>query len=389
MELRKRSLLGSTNSCVDLSMVDNSGYKRTSMTTANCYMVHSAGQYKLPLVYGNSIKNGQINTTAFYPNNSNTQCLNRFINHNGTGITGPWITKNGTGINAGMGLTVVSADLLWQDTQNLVSAISIENDYLLFTIGTFNHGNAVIAVKNNSGTIIWQWHIWVTTETFTSTTVISTGSHNYTVAPTNLGWVPTGGEGKQGYCPIYQFGNLNPEVPCNGSLNGNVSKTVYNLAGEVINVSNISRLTCKNLFNDDYVYINIWDASTAQTFNVSTATTKTIYDPCPPGFCVPTSNLFVFMGSISSILWDNTNKGATWNESITGDALWFPAVGCGYGNNSSFTQVGSSIFLWSATAHSTSSIRHNARDLKANSSKWNHYYNSSYNANPIRPVLEE
>ena len=71
---------------IDLSMVDNAGNARASMTTANCYLVHETGYYKLPLVYGNAIKNGAVNTTAFYPNTSGQ--LKRFVNHAGTGIFG-------------------------------------------------------------------------------------------------------------------------------------------------------------------------------------------------------------------------------------------------------------------------------------------------------------
>lgn len=52
---------------IDLSMVDNAGNARASMMTANCYLVHAAGDYKLPLIYGNAIKNGAVNTVAFNP----------------------------------------------------------------------------------------------------------------------------------------------------------------------------------------------------------------------------------------------------------------------------------------------------------------------------------
>ena len=49
----------------DLSMVDNAGKERNSRWTANCYMVQTAGDYKLPLVYGNAIKDGQTNAAAY------------------------------------------------------------------------------------------------------------------------------------------------------------------------------------------------------------------------------------------------------------------------------------------------------------------------------------
>ena len=50
----------------DLSMVDCAGNARANgMSTANCYMVHKAGKYKLPLVYGNAIKAGATNAAAY------------------------------------------------------------------------------------------------------------------------------------------------------------------------------------------------------------------------------------------------------------------------------------------------------------------------------------
>ena len=65
---------------LDLSMVDNAGNSRTSRTTANCYLVHAPGTYKIPLVYGNAIKNGAVNTEAFNPTGtSGTYFLKPFI----------------------------------------------------------------------------------------------------------------------------------------------------------------------------------------------------------------------------------------------------------------------------------------------------------------------
>lgn len=52
---------------VDLSMRDVNGNPTATMNTANCYLVHARGTYKFPVVYGNGIKNGAINTIAFNP----------------------------------------------------------------------------------------------------------------------------------------------------------------------------------------------------------------------------------------------------------------------------------------------------------------------------------
>ena len=83
----------------DLSMVDCAGNDRTDgQWTANCYMVHTAGNYKLPLVYGNAIKNGQTNAAAYTgitAASSDIPTTLTFPRHDGEAITAPWIKNNG------------------------------------------------------------------------------------------------------------------------------------------------------------------------------------------------------------------------------------------------------------------------------------------------------
>lgn len=413
-----------SESCIDLSMVDNAGNERASMTTANCYLVHEAGKYKLPLVYGNAIMNDTVHTLAFYPgkDGSITNGTDRFVNHNDDGITGPWITKStsGTGVNKGMGVTVNGAELLWQDASGLISAVGIDGDYLTFTVpvaASSKAGNALIAAKSGS-TIVWSWHIWVTTETLSSTTVVATGSHNYTVAPVNLGWIPTGGSGKQGYCPYYQWGRKDPFIPCNGTTSGDTNKTIYNISGTNITPARITASSTgiqfesttsatiatniqnpiKHYYNSsnygpcNTTYYNMWDAQNTTTNNVTTATKKTIYDPCPPGFCVPTGNLWYYFGgnasptganSRSDSNWDSTNKGKTWT--LNGASIYFPAAGYRTSSSGSLGVVGSSGYCLSATPYSASY----GRRLNFNSGNWG--WNGGYRALgfSVRPVAEE
>ena len=396
-----------SESCIDLSKVDNAGNKRATMTTANCYLVHGEGDYKIPLVYGNAIKNGADNRVAYYPgeNSTITNGTNQFINHASTPISGPWITKStsGTGVNKGMGLTATSAELLWQDRSGLITSVSVNGDYLEFTVGSFGGGNALIAVKDGS-TILWSWHIWATTETLASTTAINTGSHTYNVTDVNLGWVPTGGSGKQGYCPYYQWGRKDPFIPCNGTTNGNTNKTVYNISGATVTgitnsqtsvsiADNIKNPTTHYYNSSNYgpcntTYYNMWDAKNNKTDNVATATKKTIYDPCPPGFCIPTGNLWYYFGNGSSRSdsnWDSTDKGKTWSTGITGDALWFPAAGCRLSSSGSLSSVGSNGYYWSATPSST--IRGHHLNFFSSYWSWNSYYRAV--GFSVRPVSEE
>ena len=66
--------------------LSNSSGEEAVENTANCYLVNAPGIYSLPLVYGNGIKNGGSNTSAY--NKSH------FKNHRNAEITDPYIYNN-------------------------------------------------------------------------------------------------------------------------------------------------------------------------------------------------------------------------------------------------------------------------------------------------------
>ena len=391
----------------DLSMVDNAGGARSTMSTANCYMVHTAGDYKLPLVYGNAIKDGAANTAA-YTGIANIDATLTFPNHADNPITAPWITKatTGTGADKGMGIVVSTAELLWQDAQGLVTAVGIDGDYLTLTVGkdaATQEGNAMIAAKDAGGKIVWSWHIWVTKETFADATLttVATGSHNYKVTPVNLGWVPTGGDGKQGYNTYYQWGRKDAFIP--GTWNAATNRTVYDISNTAVTGLTYEGSTTPTIadniknpmtfYNNNTTFYNMWDAQQTGTDNITTATKKTVYDPCPAGFCVPTGNLYCFMGNNGNrtmTTWDTTNKGATWDNSvvansISGNALFFPASGHRTVSNGTFSDVGNGGYCWSASPCS-GAARHS---LDLHSNVWTWANNDRANGFPVRAVADE
>ena len=380
-------------------------------------MVHTAGDYKLPLVYGNAIKDGADNTDAYKPGGStnDTYCAN-FVNHAGNPIDAPWITKatTGDGVDKGMGIVVSTAQLLWQDAKGLITKVGISGDYLTLTVGkdaTTQEGNAVIAAKTSDGTIVWSWHIWVTKETFaaadlttvtTGTGTLGTNYQVYKVTPVNLGWVPT--SGKQGYAPYYQWGRKDPFK----GTGAPADLTVYDIDGTAIAGLNYTESTTatiadniknpttfnKNTSSTDgpckTTYYNMWDAKQTGTENIKTATVKTVYDPCPAGFCVPTSNLLYFMGNDGSrgdSDWDGTNKGKTWKQAsystnTNGPDLYFPALGCRQ-TDGTFAH-GDRGQIWSASPGNGTL----GRSLEVFSDKWQSTYNGRYFGNSVRAVAE-
>ncbi len=234
----------------------------TSMNTANCYIVNAPGTYCFPLVYGNAIKDGSYNEGAYESDFAkvNAFVLTTFVNHNNDAISDPYIANNS--------ITPKDAVLVWQDEENLVSDISLTGssatDYRVqFTVAssTIKQGNAVIAVRNSSGVIVWSWHIWVTDYKLNSGPEIMTSydpdetqvdrtvygcynEHSYIFMGVPLGWCDGGryparetlveftqtntgekaymtvkqsGEIVKGNNPSYQWGRKDPMLPSVGS----------------------------------------------------------------------------------------------------------------------------------------------------------------------------
>lgn len=139
------------------------------MNTANCYVINAPGTYSLPLVYGNAIKNGQPNSSAYTITATGHHTLALFRNHRNRAITGPYIYQH-------EGCEPFDAVLVWQDEKGLVTnvALSADEHSLTFEVpqASIKQGNAVVAVraKSREGAsydgelhpIMWSWHIWVT-----------------------------------------------------------------------------------------------------------------------------------------------------------------------------------------------------------------------------------
>lgn len=125
----------------------------TAMNTANCYAINAPGSYSLPLVYGNAIKEGNENFSAYLFSPQ------KFVNHLDMAIGNPYIYNNAN-------CTPNDAVLVWQDEENLVTNVRLSPDKhnLIFDVpqATIKQGNAIVAVRDKDSRIMWSWHIWVT-----------------------------------------------------------------------------------------------------------------------------------------------------------------------------------------------------------------------------------
>ena len=333
-DLKNRNCLGSSGAPHDLSY-DYNG----QMNTANCYVVTHPGYYKFPLVYGNAIKNGATNAIAYGVGTNSTT----FVNHLDQPIEDPYIYKNS-------GCTVGSAELVWQDAQNLISNISLCDDkkYIKFEITKDNieQGNAVIAVKNTDGTIMWSWHIWVTNKNVYETYTYG----DYKFMPIALGERETG----QGTtCTFYQWGRKDPfpGATADGKTTDHIpSQTSYNLS--ITHPGNFIVGTSDSQYLYDWIsynYKDLWNVGNISTSSSIATSQKTIYDPSPVGFKVPPPAAF-YDGMFVASGFSNGYKGT-----VDGD-FWRAFGYLGWDTGSSAI-VGAAGYYWSCGPDENGSYR--------------------------------
>lgn len=297
----------------DLSFRDIYGAESTQRNTANSYVISEKGEYMLPLVYGNAIKNSLANAAAY--TNLHEQNFCDFVNHLGNVISSPYIESND-------GCIASSAELVWQTGPALISDVRLfgmpDCNCLAFNVNSIpeENGLALLAVRDASGNIMWSWMIWLTRDNLETLTVINDYDFEYEILPENLGAIWNEDRTMYGG-PYFQWGRKDPLLPCNGSgqacrlydIDGNEcsawgvlgqakdkssEKTIFNaIRNPCLFFTDYNRTN--NWFNK-YSALNLWDSSIHCT-DVSheiTGRIKTVYDPCPSGFMVPCRRAFYY-----------------------------------------------------------------------------------------------
>ncbi|MCQ2168745.1 MAG: hypothetical protein MJY69_08835 [Bacteroidales bacterium] len=55
-----------------------------------------------------------------------------------------------------------SARIVWQSDRNLITNVQLQHEYVRFIVNKNQEGNAVLAITDANGKILWSWHIWIT-----------------------------------------------------------------------------------------------------------------------------------------------------------------------------------------------------------------------------------
>ena len=331
--LKNATALGTASAPYNLS---NSTGAATVENTANSYLISAPGHYRIPLVYGNAIKNGNDNQSAYKTSNTGTYILSTFKDHLNHDITNPWIEKSNTA-NA----NIDGAKIVWADEKDLVTSPTIAHvggdGYLDFEVKAtdIKSGNAVVAVTKG-GTVVWSWHLWFAPKSaLTPIPVTNYQGKTYNFTTETLGWKPKGevttynaprtvkvkveqtianggaklftvinitqnnGGKKEGISTHYQFGRKDAfpgmdetQLP-QGSINKNAGDNM-SITNGIQNPQNFYTWGGSWYNNPPagYSYYNLWSVDNTTTGWNDNAVVKTVYDPCPVGFKMPASNAF-------------------------------------------------------------------------------------------------
>ena len=347
--LQNATPLGTSAAPYNLS---NSTGAAAVQNTANCYVISAPGHYMIPLVYGNAIKNGGTNRSAYatssLPVTNVGTVLNPLVDHDGKSITDPWIERTNGKANNGIN----TAQVTWADEKDLVTLSGSPiyrdasgNAFVKFEVKKENikSGNAVISVKKGN-TTLWSWHLWFAPKNALDKIAV-TNKQGSTYEFTNeaLGWKPTAWQGtpyqsprtikvkvkqtigeqqeavititqlpgttsRTGYTTQYQWGRKDAfpgksGQPAQGTINWNAGSDMY-MQTIIQNPQNYytagynrdGSLNAEAWFAKYYTFYNLWSMNQKDKVSMNQANSqtvvKTIYDPSPVGFSVPANDAF-------------------------------------------------------------------------------------------------
>ena len=273
--------------------------------TANCYLIQNAGDYKFKAV------------------------------------------KDSTGATVG---NVKNVEVLWEsfgttekpNVGDLISSVSYLDGYIRFsTPATFKDGNALIAAKDASGTILWSWHIWCASEGWKEQVYYNDAG---TMMDRNLGATSADARKVGSLGLFYQWGRKDPflgAAAVNNWRDRAVSTGKWAKSSTSITPS-LAEQNPMTFYTGDSNYLpnGSWDSK------------KTAYDPCPAGWRVPDGGRdgtwFKAQGGSSSFSITSSSYGLDFGSTFSYEPVWYPASGSFDGSFVS-TNIGSDGNYWSVT----------------------------------------
>ena len=248
--------------------------------------------------------------------------------------------------NSGDSIDFDSANLIWQDQQNLVSKVIKSDDEIAVWLADGVCGNALVGAYKD-GALAWTYHLWVINDNPAATLYEYTNGDGvkFSFIDRNLGATAANSEGSAS-CLYYYWGNKHPYA-------GGAS-TVYDIEGNALEYTTeeTAVICSENSLDDIFEYsltrpMTYFASNTNKTGNYEwlfihkdsakweekadlwggVSGSKSVYDPCPEGYKVPS---FAAMDAFKAA---NTTQEKQYN----GEAANKNFIGWGFTNESGST----------------------------------------------------
>ncbi|MGN1215674.1 MAG: hypothetical protein ACI4TJ_05450 [Candidatus Cryptobacteroides sp.] len=271
-----------------------------------------------------------------------------------------------------IGGTPTRAEVLWESfgtdvaptKGDIIRDVSYSGGRVMFT-ATGVDGNAVIAMKDASGTILWSWHIWCCmgyeADRYSQSYLNDAG----VMMDRNLGALSANPGDAAALGLLYQWGRKDPFPGSSDIAKSKVSATTVTSWPSPVESSastgtiafataNPTTFITSSDNNDD------WMDSGDKTRWTAGGKSKSFHDPCPAGYRVPAGgDSGVWAKALGKDSW--TTK-TSWDVDAVGidfskadrklcasGPVWYPAAGYLSSGMGALTNAGYCGFYWSAT----------------------------------------
>lgn len=265
-----------------------------------------------------------------------------------------------------------TAEVLWNDVaKDFVTGLQLTNGKKSLKAKLGEPGNAVVAIRDGKGNILWSFHIWVT----------ETADHDYgngyTVMDRNLGAVSLEPGTHAANSLLYQWGRKDPFPSGDAAASATAPAKLFKESGETsletAVASNAERGTVAYAVAHPTTYIKyksksssgnyigndwmnsyndaLWGNPTGYENPDPSTIKKSVYDPCPEGYMVAPNDVWWLAGGKTTIFpaeadfgadegWIEVNKNKGLLVTINGNRTFYPASGLWNRSNGLLQDIG-------------------------------------------------
>lgn len=263
----------------------------------------------------------------------------------------PAVDKDGKPVDP-----AVSAEVVWQLTGTGIDGDVISgnptisgNELSVPVSGKL--GNAVVAIKNASGAVVWSYHIWVSPANDVQYNLAldvdagwGTGMGEYSMLDRNLGATSIEPKDQDSYGCFYQWGRKDPFKRLHNLARpaGSPYSTDYENGVEYVDTGELtgtiwyaiknpgSKIQSANDWHFGTRNNRLWGNPTVPNpssaiYTMKETGVKTMYDPCPEGYRVPDYRYMAL--AFTSVDACNTNYGHLFSTGVEGVTSYYPTGG--------------------------------------------------------------